>query len=598
MSNKGVSVKKLRETVNKVYNSTEYVKNREKMDEYLSIFEGTIWDEKHLDEQDSRVHVNYLFSTVMTIAPMLTDNRPIWGIRARDYFMQRYLELYNYALEYLWDKEEIDMKIFDATLSALVMKLGMFKVWFNYENGVFGDVGIEVINPKTFIIASGYTDPWEAPWCGEKMSKPLYWVKEKYPKHWMNIKPDADEKVIDYSKSENVELTEKYCTIYEIWLKDDEIEEYIEEEEQTVRNAQGIEAKVTVEVKKERKKYPNGRILVFADNYDKFLEDKPSPFQHGKAPYVPLYDYKIPFKFMGMGEGDQILGLYKEANLTIRKIANHVRNWATPNFTGETNNGIDPGLFKKQAKGGGNYFARQPGSAPPEEIKVNPINRTAMEFLYFLPTAIEEVTAVTDITKGMAEKKQRQSAREIATLVETAYTRTRQRVRNLEWSIKRLCYLMVCMMQQYYSEIRQVSYQREDNIIHREISNSQAFVNETLRPNPEVEPQTPEEADEIELQQKDYEAFLQSTYKEVDRIYAEFDITIETNSTLPLDKQSLANLYLQLANIQLTPNSAIDVESLLEGLHIPKKGKIVEKLKAALAAQQQPQPGQPAAAGM
>lgn len=601
MSSKGVSVKRLRDTVNTVYDSEEYVKNRKKMDEGLSVFKGKIWDEAFIEPNDSKIHVNYLFSTVMTIAPMLTDNRPVWGIRARDYFMQRHMSLYGYALEYLWDKDEMDMKIFDATLSALIMKLGMFKVYFDVEKGAFGDVAVGVINPKTFIIAKGYTDPWEAPWCGEKMEKPLSWVKEKYPEHWMNIKPNNDTKK-DYSNSEHIELTDKFCTIYEIWIRDDEVEEYMEEVEKVARNDLGIEAKVSEKVKKTRKKYPNGRILVFADGYDKFLESKPSPFKHGKAPYVPLYDYKIPFEFMGMGEWDQIETLYKEANLIMRKVANHVRKFADPNFTGDVNNGIKPETWKKEAAGGGKYFAKVPGSDPPEEIKVSPINRTAIEFLYYLPTMIEEITAVTDITKGMAEKKQRQSAQEIATLVETAYTRTRQRVRNLEWSIKRLCYLMVCMMQQYYSEIRPFNYQREDNVVHSEISNSRAFVEETLKPPANFVPENDQEQEEYDLREQDYKAFLEAFDDDIDEIYADFDITIETNSTLPLDKQSLANLALRLAQTQITPQSAIDVESLLELLKIPNKGRIIERLKAALKAQQ-PQPptggmppGMPAAA--
>lgn len=592
MNNDKLSVKKLRDAVNRIYNSEEYVKNRKQMDEYERVFEGEIFCEKELSETDSKAQVNYLFSTVVTIAPMLTDNKPIWGIQAKDYFMQRFVTLYQYALEYFWEKEEIDMKIFNCVLSALVMKIGIFKVYFNSDNGTFGDVGVEVINPKTFFIASGYTDPWEAPLCGEKLKKPLSWIKKHFPEHWMHIKPDEDDdKNKDYSSHENVELLDRFCTLYIVWMEDDSIMEYIEEVDKKVKNDSGVEATITEKVKSQKKKYPHGRIVTFANGYDKFLEDKPSPFYHGKAPYVPLYDYKSLFKFMGMGEADQMIGLQKEFNLAFRKVANHVRRWANPNFSGESNNGIDPDLFKSTAPGGGQYYARQPNSKPPEEIQVNPVNRTALEFLYYIPSAIEEQNGVTDVTKGIAQKKQRQSAQEIATLAETSYTRTRQRVRNLEWSIKRLCYLIVSLMQQYYSEIRGINTKKEGEIEYREISNSRNFASAAIKPPEDFVPETPAEEEEYELMEADYKKFVE-VFGEVDRIYADFNITIESNSTLPLDKQSLANLYLRLAQIQLTPNSAIDVESLLEGLKIPNKGKIIKRLQQALK-QQQPQAGPP-----
>lgn len=581
-----LSVKKLRDTVNRAYNSPENIKNRKKMNEYMKIYSGELWDESNLNEYESRIQVNYLFSTIVTIAPMLTDNRPIWGVHARQYYMQRMADLYGIALEYFWDKEEIDTKIYECVLDALIMKIGIFKVFYDWENGVFGDVGLEVVDPRTFIIAPGYTDPWEAPWCGEKLRKPMSWVKEQFPDEWRNIKPDNDEKISDFH--EDIELTDKMTTIYIIWLKDDSIEEYIEGAEKTIENEMGIKAKVTEKVKTTRKKYPNGRIVYFANGFDKFLKDEPSPFNHGKAPYVTLYDYRMPHEFMGMCEGDQLLSLHKEANMAWQKIAGYVRKWATPNFSAETNTNIDPEKFKQLAPGGDNLFMRAPGSKTPEAIEIPPINRTVMDFLYSIPTAMEEVSGVTDITKGMAEKKQRQSAQEIATLAETSYTRTRQRVRNLEHSIKRLCYLIICMMQQYYSEIRSINVKREGTVDYREISNSKNFVSATLKPPEGFASQNPEEQDEYDNMVEDYQKFIEN-FGEVDYVYADFDVTIETNSTLPLDKQSLANLYLRLANIQLSPQSAIDVKSLLEGLKIPQRKKIIERLQKAMN-QQAPQP--------
>jgi hypothetical protein len=43
----------------------------------------------------------------------------------------------------------------------------------------------------------------------------------------------------------------------------------------------------------------------------------------------------------------------------------------------------------------------------------------------------------------------------------------------------------------------------------------------------------------------------------VDEVYMPFDIEIQTNSTLPTDKQSKANLVLRLAQTPIHPESAV-----------------------------------------
>ena len=64
---------------------------------------------------------NLFFSTVMTIAPLITDNRPIWGVRARKPYLQNYMEGFSLALEYLWDKLDMDAKSFLWILDALIV---------------------------------------------------------------------------------------------------------------------------------------------------------------------------------------------------------------------------------------------------------------------------------------------------------------------------------------------------------------------------------------------------------------------------------------------------------------------------------------------
>lgn len=579
-----ISVKKLRKLVNSVYNSETNKKIRKDMDRYLKYFTGQYWkDEELKDKTQSGVTANFVFSTIMTIAPMLTDNKPKWTIRARKPHMQRVADVYKNTGDCLWNILEMDSKLFDLVLDALTMKTGIIKIFFDPEADEFGEIAVDIIDPREFVIAPGYTDPWNAPWCGIITRKPLDWIRKTFPKNGRDVQPDEIDPEINYEEAEDYELCDQFATIYEIWFQDSSVEEYIEESLNEKTNE--IEKK-----KKERPKYKNGsRIITFAKNLEEPLEDKEYPYNHKKAPYVPLYDYKIPHSFWGMGEVDQIETLTLEFNLLLKKISKYVRLWSDPNFISESSNGIDPEKWKEEAPGGGNLFLIEPGTAPPSAVVMPQINPTCTDFAGGIPKLMEEVNGVTDTTKGIAAKKQRQSAHEISALLETSYTRTRQRVRNLEAAIKRIFILMIELMQQYYTENRTYGRKTDTGNEWFDVSNTKNFALEATRPRiPEGE--TPEPEDELAMQ--DYESLLAELTDE-ESVYIPFDISIETNSTLPLDKQSLANLFLQLANVQLGPNSVIDTRSLLEVLQIPNVDGIMARIEAMqqkAMQQQQPMP--------
>jgi hypothetical protein len=77
----------------------------------------------------------------------------------------------------------------------------------------------------------------------------------------------------------------------------------------------------------------------------------------------------------------------------------------------------------------------------------------------------------------------------------------------------------------------------------------------------------------------------------VDSVYADFEIEVQTNSTLPMDRQSLANLSINLFQMK-----AIDRTALFEMLRFPKGEEIAKRMDMAeqMAAQRtapQPPPG-------
>lgn len=596
-SNGEIKFKRLQTVVDKIFTDTK--DERDKMSRFLARYRGEWWAKDKLKDTDSTIVANIFFSTVMTIAPLITDNRPIWSIRSRKPYLQNHFDGLSLALEYLWDKLDMDALSFKWILDALIMEVGIVKLYFDPEAEFGGEHKLEVVDPRLFFTAPGYDDVWDAPLCGTRIRKPLSWVYMKFPDKAKLVKPDEETEKFP-EDAESWELENKYATVYEVWFKDDAAEDYFiridgDKEIETDKKEEGSE-------KRSRKSYPNGRIVVFTK--ETVLEDKPSAYRHSKPPYVALYDYIVPHSFFGMGEGDQIEELNKSYNRSLQLLDNYTRYRCDPPIFADTNCGVDIEDLKKSIPAGGGVFAANFAAMPQgKPILVGDIgnfDQAVLQFMSGITKLIEEISGVTDITKGIPGKSQRQSATEVSTLIESSYTRTRQRVRNFEWSVKRLLYIILCNTQQFYTEPRDFSIGRDDKIDYYTVGSSNAQVKESIgTPNSmKLEGEQPNEAEDDEQVEKDYTRFVEE-FGDVDPVYAEFDLEIQTNSTLPMDRQSLANLFLRLLEMAGgNPVTGMPMwEAALNALRIPKYKQIIQDMKDNFEkSNQQPgQPGQPGA---
>ena len=560
-----VLVTKLKAAVDKIFTDTQ--SKRDQMGRYLKEFSGEWWDAKELAKsQDSRVFVNYLFSTVMSIAPLLTDNRPTWSIRAEKPFMQKLVDTYSMCLEYLWEKLDMDDRMFKAVVDALVMKNGIFKVTFDPDKDTFGECRVDIVDPRVFFEAPGYDDNWDCDFQGTRERKPISWIRRNFPEKGMDVKQDEDEPKLASSDKENYELQSNFATVYEVWSRDDEVEEYF------LDGADGTPEldEKGKKKKSERPRYPHGKITTFTK--DVLLQERASPYKHNNPPYVKLYDYIMPHSSIGMGEGDQIEQLNRSINRGMQLMDKFMTLYNDPNWLVDETSGIDAESVKQDLPGGGNVWSYNSGVTehPIKRVEMGSLSPDIYNYIAMLPRVLEEVTGVTDVTKGIQNKTEK-SATEISTLIESSYTRTRQRVRNLEFSIKRVCHLLVDIMQQYYSEIRDFNIKTDDNLEFMKVSNSRAYTDQMMQPS-----QNPANEQQEQQEQRDWEEYNKflETFGEVDEVYANFDLQIETNSTLPMDKQSLANLFLRLAAMKV-----VDPQAVIEQLNIPKGEEIIKRME-------------------
>jgi len=140
-------------------------------------------------------------------------------------------------------------------------------------------------------------------------------------------------------------------------------------------------------------------------------------------------------------------------------------------------------------------------------------------------------------------------------------------------------------MQQFYTEIRGFNVRRDDGIEHGEVSNSKNWVDSMMKPGEKPgEDMNPDSQKSWQQEYEDYQKFVEK-FGGKDEVYCPFDLEIQTNSTLPMDRQALANLMMRLLEL-----GAVDAQALLETLRVPKAEEITQRLKQ----QQQPQTqGQP-----
>lgn len=592
----------IRSKIDDIFTTTKPV--RDKMSENLDLFEGKLWnknDEEFQGQDRSEIQYNTIFSSIQSVAPMVTDNRPITRVAPKFPWLEKPAIALNDVMKYLWNALDMQMVMYRGVMDSMIFGHAIFKLGFNPEKTHGGEVELSLIDPRDFFVAPGYETIWDAPFCGVRTDKPISWVKRNFDVDEVKgavdmTKGDKAKKDYKFGDISSIESECLFVTVYELWTRDDEAyEELVEEYEDENGEIQ--------KEKRQQQKYPYGKICYFTEQ--QWLGEEAAVDEHNLPPYVEMWDYIKPHDFTGMSEVTQIEGLHKELNLLLKYLSEYVRRYHNPNLLIDTSTMIDEQMIKSKYWEGGQAFTYDGmaamGRPPLQQMGEPQLNPEVFRLFTVLPAIIEEVSGVTDVTKGQVGKQERQSASEIAILLESSHTRTRQRVRNLEWSLKRICYMLLRLVMQHYNEPRTVNYEENGERVYAEFGNDKAMMAELMQPEPlpdstqyrldngfELDQEDMQILQEHDRQARDYKKFLEffDDVGDVDPIYFDFDIDIQTDSMLPMDKQARANLYLRLLQMK-----AIDPQAVLEFLQIPNADEIMNRMtQQAQAAKGGPSP--------
>lgn len=588
----------IRDQVDRVFTATHAT--RKEMLRHRRLFEGDLWNlnEPEFDSFDkSGVQYNVLFSTIQQVAPLLMDNRPRARVIPKWPFMSRPAEALNNVLKYAWDTYELPMKLYEYVLDGFISKFGVMKVWCDKDRGhVF-----EVIDPIDFYIAPGYSDPWEAPWCGTRSLRPLSWAQEMFP-DVKKIQPEKGkgedhemERAFKYSGANPSDVDTEWVEITEHWMRDGAMVDETQED--------GTRKKVP--------KYPHGKLVWFTPQQK--LHEMAAADVHGKAPYVLYKGYIRPHDVTGMSEIEMVEGLHKDINLMLKTYSDHIRHYSNQNELVDTTSGFDVEVYKANRTRGGQAFgwnSRNGVLKPPVSKIEDPMPNPLMgELIRAFVSIVEDVSGVTETLKGQVGKTERQSAVELGILDDRSNTRTRQKLRNLESSLKRISWLFLSNIMQYQAEPDYFPYTEQNGVGYQMYGNSRAQMDMMLKPKEDPElaklmewskqsgiPITNEgDKERIRKGQQEMADYLDYIQKfgettgenEFDPVYFPFIIQIDADSMLPMDQQSRANILIRLLQTAPPEARAKMFALVLEQLQVKNADEVIEAMEQVMQAAKQ-----------
>lgn len=485
----------------------------ERMDKCLKYYNGDQW-ERSMPRHRAQIADNRCFANVEAVLPIVTDNRPRADIEAKEEQDQELVEQLADAYYAKWDDLDLQMKGEQAMKSALTLSEGYWKVYWDplAANG-YGDIRIDVVSPKNM---------WFDPNARDYLLKDAYYVgytalvrlsglKARYPNKarlleskWMisNLSQEDrdlfnDESLAGEGASDDgdgsgtrwvnakgglLDGSEK-MELSEVWVDDMTIKEltpdYIvvfdgskppqehspELEQHMIQ--QGIDfdivgAKDLPKLGYEDgtryiRKYPNGRIITVAG--DVLLVDKPSPYKHGRSPYVRFFRYPVPDSNYFYGEIDQIIPLQDELNKRKSQIIDIMNITSNPPMLVNVASGIkaskmtnEPGLI---------ISTNMPVNDAAKWLQVPNIPSALFAQVEQISQDIDTVSGVHDITQGRRPTGITAAAA-IETLQEAAQTRIRLCARYYEYSLKHATELMLSMIWDYYRNNRTIRKKTAD----------------------------------------------------------------------------------------------------------------------------------------
>lgn len=417
-------------------------------DRWFRRYVGHHWDTPRPAWKSSPV-VNFIFSTIETIIPIMTDNRPQITVVSRDRDSVDIGEILGNINTRVWVDNRMDAKLPEILKTTLTIGTSFAKVWWNpaLAEGK-GDIAVSVIDPRNIYPSPGAKSMDDANYVVFAANLPLRTVEKMFPKSegkiptgiWdQDLMVDKNTGPLDISSFGSVgpiQTTDgtrsswpldsfhgrqmmrrdKLVTMVELWFKDDN---------------------------------DQANVIIMANGV--LLKGPIIPFAHNKFPFIPFIDYTMPSSFWGMGEVQQLEPVQLNINARRGQLTDILRLTGNPIIVVDADAGVDPkalrakpGLVVLKNRGSEMKWL-QPPQMPSGLFDIQTLDKQDFD----------GISGIFDVTQGRRPVGI-EAASAIVELQEAAQTRIRLKTRNMEGSLRMMGEQVTALAQQFYTKERTI----------------------------------------------------------------------------------------------------------------------------------------------
>jgi|TARA_Y100000310_G_scaffold332585_1_gene408459 hypothetical protein len=519
---------------------------------FYSLYAGKHWD-KARPEWMSEPVINLTFSTIETILPILTDNRPqisVVPFEPDDIDISRVL---SEIVQYLWEYNDMDIKLPKIIKNVLIFGNGFAKVdWDPGARGGLGEIRMTGLDPANVLVDPSGTDDESINWIAHIQNVPKE-IVEANPA-WAGALQGVSNSAYDPSFTIERKIASQgtKAGIKSTQYSDTQSKQSFDFQGGGSSQTDQEEQVTLVEIWE--RDLQSGAISKTVLANDILLETGPSPFDHGWFPIVHFVDYPSGWNYWASGEVQHVEKLQLEINKRRGMMIDILKFTSMPMLVVDPTSGVDyenivtrPGLVIPAIGGGGSVSWLHPPRVPGELFAMN--DRDKADF--------DTILGNVDVLQGRKPAGV-EAAAAIEALTEAANTRMRLKVRFMEAALRQLGRLVVSMIQQFYDTKRIIRLAGRDaeTLLDKELD----YLNVNA-------PTGMDQQGELLLENmipKD----------------SEFDVRIGAGSTLPVSRQSRFQQALQLFQVR-----AIDQMELLKHSGWPRFEEVIARMQQEQEAQ-------------
>ena len=418
--------------------------------------------------QLSNTALNRTLQAFLRLSAGLTDTKPFWEYTSFNPDHQYSAKMFNLLAEEWWEQNGIDQKWLGVIQYSLIGSIGYAHLRYDQDTN---DLDLVPCDPRDVLPyrprSLNSIQSCQAVFYREE--KPLAYVLQRWPEHSRKIEVDRtvsrhQTKVTSTGTNFSRALYNENQTQKSIGKQDvvDLFRVYVDDRS-TNETSNPVEVGDFLEngvgerkpandwsytVNPREPLYPNKRLIVFTRTV--ILYDGPSPFLHGKFPFVKFTLDPVPWSWLGISPLWGTLTLQHSLNANLRIMDDHSELVGRPRVIADKNSVSKAQLDSVDTRRSGLKILQNPVAGKGLQIvPTEPLDPAIPAYIDFLIKQIDETAGVTDLSQ-LSQLNQIPDTETVEKIMESMTPAIRLRSRVLEAAIRELAYMMLSNFIQFY----------------------------------------------------------------------------------------------------------------------------------------------------